>query len=680
MSINIARCKASSLPFEILSRIFQFLSKESLSVCLHVCRSWYYPSGQLFFQTICIKDDNKDNSRQRSKERVCMLIKTIKCYSQLHLDFMIQSIHIQERALASSLISKEDFQELLMLCRNLQELAMNVNSIYWRYLYEMMSPSCCDMPTFSIRRLLPLSPASSNVYRDNFFYKVAHQHRRTLTELIIGCASDPSIYADFGSLFDYLAEFPKLQQLSIVSGNSQRFIYFHQLLETCKKLKRLSFQLDHPFFEKLDLDDSKCTPFSLYPTLIELDLFLPHFSAESLRYIMTRFVLLKRLTLRINQDDMRQEDSWGNTDIYAKRQDAIWFFKHDFMHFIRRLEFSDICIQISRTSYVEDLIARYYFIPYDNNKTRSNKTATMQASFTVYDGRAERTEISLRQERSRIQINYTFIRSLSVHHNQQQSNFVTPYMPYLQSYGSFFNDLKIMHTIQVEREQIVDIDHILFLCPNLVHLSIVVDLYPMIYFFNELLDSQTLHHRSISTHAAFNVQRDRYDKLKFLQLKGMRISPSFVSRLVQKCPNLKELHLTECTSNITHLVSETLQRSINGTLICYNLSTYDLAVFVFDIAAYYIRNRENISQAIFIAIERIDVNSCEYYVARRPFNQSISIDFFQKISPSMFNNFEKEIPNDTNVVRLWFTFRSLTTLELRGGRNLNNVKSITFPR
>ncbi|KAG2202523.1 hypothetical protein INT46_005080 [Mucor plumbeus] len=664
--------KVDTLPSEILTTIFASLPKETLFICLCVCKSWFHSASQIYYRRFYINNSNKDGD-------ITKLAQYINSIPVLSIGYNVKSIQIDgQQQIKGRIIlrtkttpsSKQELQILLQLCPNLQELAFSINSIYWKHIYEM------DHHNGSmIRPRRVYTVGKQRCYEEEYFYKVAHQFRSSISELDIHCSCDESIHSNFGSLYSYLADFPLLRSLSIKSGSQRYIIYFQKLLETSPHLKKLSFQLDHPFFELPLTVEKDYQLWSEYPSMQELDIYISNFGVQQLQYIIQRFTRLKKFSLRINQNDDYQMKQWKDEKINDLKS-VIQFFKHDFIKFLADLDSLHLYFNIHNQSYIENLLELFY-LPCSISKISPN--IFVNAVYEVHHGRTERTQIELsKQKKGQIQsINYTFVRDFSVTDPLLDEEHVEPtqplpYISHLKSYGQLLQSLSITITVQEKHEEASDIDLVLRLCPNLQELAIVLERSPVTYFSHDASFIHIQHPPSLCWN--YNSCTALSSKLSSLTIKGMTINSELLNTLALHHPNLKNLSLINCSSEFsTDIIEPNAPKDSRISTFVYDLSNLHLDSLVFDIFTHRC-SKKLVSSMICIVVEKED-RTCNHYLAKQQKHQ-VAGELFKSITGSHY----EDLVSDTELAMtvLWFKVQSLNELELQAGRNQSYIKKILY--
>ncbi|KAI8055582.1 uncharacterized protein B0P05DRAFT_560615 [Gilbertella persicaria] len=573
----------SHFPPELLSSIFSYLTKSSQCACLKVCKSWYYTLAQTYYRHVIIGDDDKSSN-------VIQLIECLEKSPFFAIGHIIQSLHIRRktehyRGYKQASTTKEEFKQLIESCPRLQHIEMMTNSVYWRYLYELDLRGLHKLVSYGIKRS-----------DENYFYKVAHQHRSSLKELEIHCSCDQSIREEFDNLVCYLSGFSSLTHLSIKSGSQRDIIYFHRLLEVCSQLETLDYQLDHPFFENHTVPQ-----LSLYPTLRNLSLFLPHLSLEALKYITCRFQNLNKLVLQVNQNDAEQQRRWKQENTGDNVASTLSFFGKEFIQFVKQLDYSHLIFWVNHPSYLDT------FVPYYCAHIITCALAT--ACFDVHDGRTELTQMDLKREKEQVKLKFVFIRDFSLLHDMMDF----PYLGHLRSYGARLKTLKIVHSTQKGQTTITDIGSVLRLCPTLNSLDIKAITSPRAYLFD---DPATL----------------------YPPLEGVMIPPDTLQTIATRHPHIKQLSLMNC---FTHHK--------------YDLSCLDLTCFEFDISAHQQTRASDKRGAFCVILESRRMHAVDCYLIKSDVFQPISLDELtdeMTVFWFIFNSLNKAELHAKNIQRL----------------------------
>lgn len=655
------------LPAEILTEIFKKLSNETLFTCLSVCKSWFHPAGQLYYRQLHIDDNTKRSADIKKMARY------MTHFPDLLIGDKVRSIRIEgQRQIGGRVISgtlpaapssKEELETLLQLCPHLQELAFSINSVYWKHVYEM-DHHITDI----IRPKRLYTVGKLRCYEEEYFYKVAHQFRSSITELEIHCSCDASIHDGFGSLYSYLADFPLMRSLSIKSGSQRYMIHLDRLLNACTQLRKLNFQLDHSFFEQQPYcSDQQAWP-DEYASLHELDIYQSNFNVQQLQYIIHRFTNLKKFTLRMNQIDIHQRKLWKNEE-GRHLESAAQFFKHDFMQFLAHLDHLHLHFNIHGRSYVEHLV-EYMYLPSLCSDDKGS-LACIEASFQVNHGRTERTQIDIHKNEQKQLIDYTFVRDFSGpeptmdedQQQQEQSTQHLPYLTHLESYGKRLQSLHITTTAKAKHTEAANIDLILRLCPNLQELTLVVEISPVTYFSPDV--SLMNHQHPPSRYWHYNPTTALNSKLTSLTVKGITITKELLQAIAANHPGLESLSFINCLSE------SSIESDSNLTFHLYDLSHLHLELLVFDIFTHRCGKKLTVPM-VCIAIESED-KSCHYYLAKQQ-KDPVTDELFNGISTAMYTELITDKEEILTVV--WFKVKALNNLELQAGRNQSFIKKV----
>ncbi|GAN10851.1 hypothetical protein MAM1_0413d10401 [Mucor ambiguus] len=654
------------LPAEILTEIFKKLPNETLFTCLCVCKHWFHPAGQIYYRQLRI-DDNTKNSVDIKK-----IVHYITDFPNLLIGDKVRFIQIEgHRQVGGRIISgtstaapssKKELQILLWSCPHLKELAFSINSIYWKHIYEMghhMTDFIRPKRLFTVGKL--------RCYEEEYFYKVAHQFRLSINELEIHCSCDASIHHGFGSLYSYLADFPLMKSLSIKSGSQRYMIHLDLLLNSCKQLRKLNVQLDHPFFQQQPYSDQQSWP--EYASLQELDIYQSNFNIQQLQYIIHRFKNLKYFTLRINQIDIHQRKLWKNEE-GKHLESAARFFKYDFMKFFAHLDHLHLYFNIHGRSYVEYLVEYMYLPSLCSDK---DNLAYIDASFEVNHGKTERTQIEIQKYEQKQMVSYTFVRDFSVpeatmnEDQQVESTQHLPYLTHLESYGKHLQSLHITTTAKAKHTETADIDRVLCLCPNLRELTLVVEISPVTYFSP---DVSLMNHQHPPSHCwNYSPNSALNSKLTALTVKGITITKEILQAIAGYHPGLKNLSFINCLSE-SRIESDSLAQN-DLTFHMYDLSNLHLETLVFDIFTHRCGKKLTVPM-VCIAIES-ENKSCNFYLARQQ-KDPVTDELFNSISTSMYT----ELITDKEAILtvVWFRVKALDNLELQAGRNQSFIKKV----
>lgn len=666
MHITQHNIENTRLPAEILAEIFKRLSNETLFTCLCVCKSWFHPAGQIYYRHLNIDDNTKKSSSTKE------LAQYITDLPNLLIGDKVRTIQIEgQRQIGGRIVlgtttaapsSKEELQTLLQLCPRLQELAFSINSVYWKHVYEMGQHI-----TDSIRPRRLFTVGKLRCYEEEYFYKVAYQFRSSIDELEIHCSCDASIHHGYGSLYSYLADFLWMKSLSIKSGSQRYMIHFDRLLDSCKQLQKLNFQLDHPFFEQQPYSNQQLWP--EYPSLQELDIYQSNFNVQQLQYVIRRFKNLKNFTLRMNQIDIHQRKQWKPQE--SKHLElAAQFFKYDFMVFLANLDQLHLHFNIHGRSYIEYLV-EYIYLP--SLCSSKDGLACIDAFFEVNHGKTERTQIEVQKDEQKQMINYTFVRDFSepeptLDEDQQvESTQHLPYLTHLESYGKHLQSLHITTTAKAKHREAADIDLVFGLCPNLRELTLVVEISPVTYFS---ADTSLMNHQHPPSHCwNYNPKSALNSKLTALIVKGITITKELLQAIAGSHPGLKNLGFINCLSE-SNMESDPLAQN-NLTFHTYDLSNLHLESLAFDIFTHRCGKKLAIPM-VCIVIETKD-NTCNYYLAKQQ-KDTATDELFNSISTSVY----KELITDKDALLtvLWFKVKALANLELQAGGNQSFTKKI----
>ncbi|KAG0742108.1 hypothetical protein G6F57_004666 [Rhizopus arrhizus] len=470
---------AIQLPNEILLSVFELLSQADRFTCQRICQAWFTSARQICYQHIKINNTNA--------------LTLLRCFdSNQFCPFLYTkaiSIHYYPYFNSQRHLTKEEFTRLIQYCVNLEELSIALNSVYWDYLWT--SPS---IKLRGLQRLLCPEDPRKIPEKAISYYGSLQRFSSHLTCLVIHCSCDHWIKSSFGHLTHYLALFPYLRQLTIAAGSRSSIIYLHDILKVCSQLTHLVFHLDHPFISQNDVDSVMTS----YPSLRELDIYLPNFSISSFDYIQKRFSHLHRLTLKLFHG---QNHEWSPEKTNYLQTKLIPFFRSIATYSIK-FDMEDGCEAI------EASIAKWF---------KGNTVAQLDVS----ESRYERTQMELHKEGKRQEIRYQVTWN-------PQNNPYHPCLRYLSSNGHTISELKITNYLNNP-----DVDTILRACPSLHTLS---------------LESSS----SRGFHDAWALQDStyRHANLRRIQLKRVCLNISTLKTLSAKAPALKQLIIAH--SQLTH--------------------------------------------------------------------------------------------------------------------------------
>ncbi|OBZ90561.1 hypothetical protein A0J61_01389 [Choanephora cucurbitarum] len=605
------------VPNELLIGIFNLLPKDSQGNCLCVCKSWYYVFAYIHYRNITIGDRDE-------QDKIALFARFLK-ERPPNVGGGIRTLQINQRP--SRLCTEKEAKsarqalgKILVSCNNLKELGMTVDSQYWKYMYELsQEPHIPKLHKISALGMI------THRHRQDYFYKVAHQHRSTLKKLDVHRSCDQSIQKEFHGLLNYLKDFKQLERLSIKSGSQQELIFFHRLLEVCPQLEALDYQLDHPFF------DCNPTNVSIYPTLRELDIYLPDFSSRLLKYVTERFQSLKRLTIRVNHSDSTQQSRWSKSETGDTLTKALYFFGNQFISFIRQLEYSQLNFCINGKSYIEPYIAQIYCSQISMNSKEVN------ADFQLTDSRAEMSQMTLIKGVDNVDFRFHFVREFdSLQHDLL-------YLEHLRSYGSRLQKLKITYNRQDGLATAIDLNPILSLCPNLSTLSISIQASPSVYFSHP--------HASIFPPLILSEAAQTVDPhIAHVVLEGMSITPEFLKNLSVRLPNMRSFVIRNCIASF-----ESNQ--------FYDMSCLDIESFQFDISTHQ-RARVDDRESFCFVLERKFKRTLKYYLV----NETQP----KELTESQFNERKGQLPV------IWFMFNTLKKAELHATNKALCAKEILF--
>ncbi|CEP14408.1 hypothetical protein [Parasitella parasitica] len=476
---------------------------------------------------------------------------------------------------------------------------------------------------------------SSRIAEEEHFYDVAHRFRSSLCELEIYCACDSHISRNFGSLFSYLASFPLLDSLTIKNSSRRNMVYFEKLLDTCKHLKYLNFQLDHPFFER---EQDFYQPGLEYPSMYELDIYLSNFEPHKLQYLVQRFTHLKKLSLRINQNDKQQKDL----------ESIKHYFRYDFIHFISKLDSFYFDFDIKRRSYLEDLIESSYLPSFLG---KISLDISMNSMFVISHGRSEEAQLKITKKEKKHFICYRVVRDFSTLNQAKQQGDTTkqlPYIPHLHLYGQHLQSLDIFITPHGQKYEALTVNSVVDLCPNLQKLSIGVN-------FNQKSDLPLEHQHPAPHHWVHNPERALKSKLATLIIQGMAISSDIVRAIARQYPNLKNFELLECFSEAT----DTPDTTYNGRVafFMYDLSNLHLDLLKFDVRWYRCSKDSVVPQVIVVVEEQDQIR--RFYLAKY---KVMAVDLFQDITRAHFEQAVTSTESPITVV--WLKVKLVNRLML----------------
>lgn len=508
--------KATDLASEILFRIFRETSKETQITLQYVCKAWYYPARQVCFYSIHLQD----------KINVSQLIYCLESAGNL-----VKSLKIDQH----TELCKQEMISLIHTCPELQELQIFNNSNYFQWLLQ---------DDVLVNRLKSLSVMGRISWRSNgtneYFYRLAHKYKSYLEKLEIILTCSPVFQQEFGGIMNYVSSFENLKHLIMMDGSRNVLVYFDQLLNICHGLENLKIGLGHPLFDPA-LGNPSLVP---YPTMHQVDIFLPKFSISYFKYMMHRFVNLNEFHVRINQCKM----DWEN-----EKQEIIQFMINEYIPFIRKLTHSSLAIKIHDSSCIGDSFA--YF-------TKMNENTVIDSLFEIHDGRHQRTDIKLDTKGNVSLGHYTFVRDFS------SGSVELPYIKHLFTYGKNIKTLTINMSNLALRS--IDLGLILDQCPNAIELELdLAQVWPRDCSWYDMMLVLNSTPNIYFNHGSSN-------KLSIIKLNGGMITPSLLDRISKQIPNMQHISLMNCTFFMDTQVTTK-----------FDMSNLNLKSFIFDVKSFY---------------------------------------------------------------------------------------------
>lgn len=563
MEISSSSC--ADLPSEILALIFEQVPRNTLIVCLYVCKSWHFKAKQFVYASI--------TTGKRD------LFKLVKCLDQTCAGELVKSLRIDEHLR----VEQDALLHLIKACHNLQELHIINNATLLRWIYEGGK--------FDLHNLRIITPLGRSSWRfteqNNLFYLVAHKFRNSLETLQIPCVESPVKGIQVKSTLEYLASFVKLKNLVLMDGSMNDVVYFDDLLSACRNLQILNMQLGHPLYDK---DNGRCTtlPATTYPTLCTLDFYLNTFSVEYIQYMIHRFINLKSFTLRINE----------SSSDWCKDKDKVeQFLMMEYVPFVRKLQYASLNIKTNGSSSIGDFFSRFTILDKCTVKT--------DAYFRIESSRSERTDISIETLKSNHNRNltakYTFVKDFSYDPNAE-----LPYTKHLFSYGSHITFLHIHLSHAVKRG--IDFCFILDQCQNVE--QIIIDItyaQPREYRWCSLLEMYN------STPNIYWEDKPNYREnksLTSLEINGGMITHTLLDSISKYACNLKKLSLMNCTFPA-------------GTTT-FNMTNLNIKEFKLDTCMFYYPDQ----QYTHIVITSIEENQSDYYIFDKKEFKHVSATYF----------------------------------------------------
>ncbi|CEI88691.1 hypothetical protein RMCBS344292_03071 [Rhizopus microsporus] len=347
------------IPREILVSILKSLSKTDQFTCQRVCKSWSEVARRFCYEEVTVDNTNT--------------VALLRCFDisgqSMHPVFLYtKSLNIECCTCPNHEhnLTYEEFERLIQYCTRLEKLSMTLYSIYWQYLSNIK-----DIRLDRIQTLIYPGPYRGRIARAaDGYYGSLYLFRAQLHTLVIHCSCDSWIQQSFGHLLNYLSLFPNLKHLSISAGSQKTMIYLHDLLQACPTLTKLSFGLDHPFYAPNAIHDELTS----YPTLEELDIYLPKFCMSSLTYIIQRFTGLRRLVLRIYHG---KSHLWTKSMTEYLQRVLIPFLQQSLIEYSVKLDVE------GPNDHIEETIQTCWFVQ------------DTEAEFDISESRYERTQLEL---------------------------------------------------------------------------------------------------------------------------------------------------------------------------------------------------------------------------------------------------------------------------------------------
>lgn len=545
--------QAMDLPSEILFKVFKEISVEQQAVLQTVCKSWYYPARQIYFANVHLKDKCNVSQLIHGLQSAGSLVKSLKVDQHTGLD-------------------QQDMINLISACPQLRELYIYNLPIYFEWLFKQ------HVPLPHLKRLALMGRVSWRSNETNgYYYRVAHQYKDQLEKLEVILTCSPVFQQEFGGIMHFLGSFKNLKDLTLLNGSRNVCVYFDQLMGNCPSLERLRIDLGHPLVNPET--ELSC---QLYPAMRSIDIFLTRFSFMYFRYMMQRFVNLTEMHVRINQNKL---------DWIADKKDIVSFMQYEYIPFIKQLSCSSLVIKMQDASCIGDAMADF---------TRISTDSTIDAIFEVYDGRHQRTEISLHTRKHHTVAHYLFIRDFS------SGSIELPFLKHLATYGHHVKKLKIDMSNVESRS--IDLGLILKDCGNTRELEL--DLAPMWGRDCSWTDRMQIIQTN-EPNVKFSDTRAMNDGLLKLRLNGAMITSDLMNKMAKQTPNLHSLSLFNCTFFI---------QESNTTK--FDMSNLNLKILTMDVKSFY-----HLDHTCFM-ISSAGGKKCDYFLL------NVKLDTFEKVEKS----------------------------------------------
>lgn len=566
MEISTRSC--ADLPSEVLALIFEQVPRNTLIVCLNVCKSWHFTAKEFVYASI--------TTGKRD------LSKLVKCLDQTCAGELVKSLRIDEHLR----VEQDALLHLIKACHNLQELHIINNAKLLRWIYESG-----ELDLHDLRIITPLGRSSWRYSQQNMLlFLVAHKFRNSLETLKVPCVQSPVKGIQVKNTLEYLASFAKLRNLILIDGSMNDVVYFDELLSACRNLQTLNMQLGHPLYD--EDNGGRCTtlPTTTYPTLFTLDFYLNKFSVEYIQYMINRFINLKSFTLRINE----------SSSDWSKDKDKIeQFLIMEYIPFVRKLQYASLNIKTNGSSSIGDFFSRFTIW----DKKGMVKT---DAYFQIENSRSERTDIGIEtkknnQRHASLIAKYTFEKDFS-----HDPNAELPYTRHLFSYGSQITFLHIHLSHTVKRG--VDFGFILDQCPNVEQIIIHITYaqprqYRWFYFLDMYNSTPNIYWEDKPDH--------RENKaLTSLEINGGMITHTLLDSISKRACNLKKLSLLNCTFP-------------EGTTT-FNMTNLNIKEFKLDTCMFYHTDR----QYTHIVITSTEEKQSDYYIFDKKAFKHVSATYF----------------------------------------------------
>lgn len=629
--------KATHLPSEILVAIFSQVPKETQIVCQYVCKSWHYPARQLFYNTIIIM--GKRNGQ---------LSKLLYCLENSLVGSMVKVLQIEGDR--KPVLTRQELITLITLCPNIQELAMCNSAAYFQWLLEDKDVALNDLKTFSTLGRI----SWRNSERNGYFYESAGKFAKSIQVLQIPCSCSTVIEEKYGNILNYLQQFTRLKELTMIDGSQRYLVYFHSLLNACQGLEKLNIGLGHPLFDpaKINAIDLHNYSINTYPTMHELTMFFPNFSIDYFRYIIKRFVNIRKLHVTINQS----KEDW-----FEDKKKIRQFMLQEYIPLVKKLESASLAIKINGFSCSSDFFSEY-------TKNMVGSSTKIDSQFEIDGGHAERDDIRLNAACKDNKLYATSHCSSTRDFSYGSSEF--PFKSHLEKYGNHISRLEFKLSKTVKRA--VDLGSILYQCPNMEVLEIdIAQPTPKEYSWDSLLQicngtPNIYMNQSQQQQVGFH-----HEKLFTLNLCGAMITTALLHSLSTLTPNLQKLSLMNCSYNLPEGAMDIQQEPCR-----FDMSKLSLNQITLDTSFFYNPFR----QYTYFKITKTSTKSSDYFILDQQAATDGNDASFNQVTEEFLYNHCAAAVDQSHFLAVEFIFKAVDNMTIHVGKypHQQKIRYVSF--